>query len=104
MLALILAATITGSVVNNDFPLPGVTVRIGAQSVVTDDQGRYAFFGVPDGKQSVEFELPGMNAEPIAITVANRDVHLGAQEMKIVGTNCAMTIRMCSEQPPTSIW
>ncbi|HUR82697.1 MAG TPA: carboxypeptidase-like regulatory domain-containing protein [Thermoanaerobaculia bacterium] len=104
VLALILAATITGSVVLDDAPLPGCTVHLGAQSVVTDIDGRYAIFGVPDGKQTVELDLPGLKADPITITVAGRDLDLGARPMKSVATDCSMTIKFCREQPPRSIW
>ncbi len=104
ILALVLAATVQGTVVMDDLPLPGVTVRLGAQSTVTDANGRYAFFDVGDGKHVVEPELVGLGGEPRTITVAGRDVDTGALVMTPVATNCAMTIKFCSDTPPAVRW
>ncbi|HVG23031.1 MAG TPA: hypothetical protein VND45_02655, partial [Thermoanaerobaculia bacterium] len=82
-----------------DAPLPGVTVRVAGQSVLTDVQGRYVFFAVPDGEHEVALELAGLGAAPLTLQVAGHDVTVPPQAMHSVATNCAMTIEFCRDTP-----
>src|SRR4029077_16282638 len=54
------SASREGTVVDNaGQPIPGVTVTLGNQTVVTDAKGHYVFTNVPPGKQVVIAQLPG---------------------------------------------
>ena len=61
-------ASLTGQVISDGKPVPGVTVTItspnlqGARTAVTGDNGGYQFSGLPPGDYTVKFELSGMSA------------------------------------------
>jgi hypothetical protein len=59
-------ANLTGSVIQEGAPLPGVTVTIsspnlqGVRTTVTDVNGNYSFRQIPPGEYTVKFEMEGM--------------------------------------------
>jgi outer membrane receptor for ferrienterochelin and colicin len=59
-------ATLTGTVTSGGAPLPGVSVTAsspslqGTRTVVTGEAGGYNMPGLPPGRYTVSFELPGM--------------------------------------------
>ena len=102
---LIVAATVQGTVVLGDGPLPGCAVRLGARAeTITDSGGRDIFFDVSPGKYDVDFELIGLKPARQHIAVGRRDVTLPPQLLEIAPTNCAMTIKWCRDTPPESPW
>jgi hypothetical protein len=60
-------------------PLSGITVGIGAQTAITDHQGRYTFHGVAPGTYSVTLILPaGLTASPApAVVTTGRGAAIG---------------------------
>jgi hypothetical protein len=103
---LILAATVQGTVVIDDNePLPGCVIRLGARAeTITDAGGRYTFSDVPPGRYDVDFELLGFKGVRQHVTVGPRDVILPPQPLEIAPTNCAITIKWCRDTPPVSPW
>jgi len=68
---LIVALTLSGSVVCNDSPLPGATVTLatprGSFTAVTDATGHFAFQAIAPGWYCVESELNGLERAAIDV-------------------------------------
>jgi beta-lactamase regulating signal transducer with metallopeptidase domain len=75
-------ATISGTIVDQSGAvLPGVTVvavdrdRQARREVVTDAAGRFEIVGVPQGRHTLQAELPGFQSFAQQLTVSGQDVH-----------------------------
>ena len=64
-----LTQTVRGTVVDVDskYPLPGAVVRVGDQTVQTDENGQFTLRNVPIGRQTVVVNLFGYESRNQAI-------------------------------------
>ncbi len=84
--AQVLTQTVRGTIVDADskFPLMGVTVSIGDQKVVTDDQGSFKLVNIPVGRQTLSAGLFGYGAQTRALELNSAKeavLTIGLQEM-----------------------
>jgi len=92
-----------------DEPLPGVTVTISSPSMitpqmafVTNEEGYYRFIGLPSGKYTVVYELPGFKSlrrESIDVTVTrttslNVDLEMSEIKAEVVVIGAAPTVNI----------
>lgn len=102
---LIVAATVQGTVVLENEPVPGCIVRLGTHGEMTTDvDGRYVFFNVAPGRYDLDFDMAGLKPSRQHVTVQSRDVVLPAQALEIGMLRCAVNVKMCRDTPPVSPW
>jgi hypothetical protein len=101
---LILAAQLTGSVVNDVAPLPGCLVQLTApdfsRSAVSNHEGRYIFYAVPRGSYELALTLEGFETVKRTIEVADGTIALPPQEIKLDPRVRSITIVTCGEPKP----
>ncbi|HYC89013.1 MAG TPA: hypothetical protein VEO54_07370 [Thermoanaerobaculia bacterium] len=56
------------------------------------------------GRYDLHFDLAGLTPSRLHITMQGRDVVLPAHALEVAGTRCTMTIKMCRDMPPVSLW
>ena len=70
------SGTLTGTVMHDGAPLPGVTVSVtspnlqGTRTTTTNDNGGYNIGALPPGEYVVTFELAGMQTQAVSAKVA----------------------------------
>src|SRR3954451_4593472 len=98
--------TLSGTVVQEGTPLPGVTVSVtspnlqGTRTTVTNENGGYNFGALPPGDYTVHFELSGLQT-------ATQTVHVGVAQnaradaaMKVTAVSETLTVTGAAPPSP----
>jgi Carboxypeptidase regulatory-like domain len=104
------AGEVTGIVTNDKLPLPGTTITLtpragDVRSTVSNEQGRYRFGGVPNGRYDIKYEMPGLETIERAIVIDDA-LSLPPQELRVAIpdnlTIYSCSLRTCSDDLPRS--
>ena len=91
-------STLTGTVMMDNAPIPGVTVTItspqlqGARTAVTDVNGNYNFGAIPPGAYRVSFDMSGLQTVSKNVQVGLSQSARADATMKVSGVAEAITV------------
>lgn len=104
------AGEITGTVTNEDAPLPGTTITLipaaGDERVtISNEQGQFRFAALPNGRYEIRYELAGLETVERTVYVDGK-VALPAQELRLAPiqqvTIMSCNISSCQDDLPRS--